>query len=83
MTPTRVRDANADFLPPKDWDKSTDGPCGNLPIRREVGKGGKTYHYSNWKPDAHELAILNAGGNVELLCIGGQPPVAVSVVPGE
>ena len=39
------------------------------------------YHYSTWKPDAEELALLNAGGVVELCCVGIQPPVSVGVVP--
>ena len=79
MECVRVRDENADFTPPGDWDKEKDGCCGVLPIRREIGKGGRAYLYSNWKPDAKELAILNAGGVVELLCVGVQPPVAVGV----
>ncbi len=75
---------NADFGKPKDWDDSAFGPCGSLPIRREVvGAGGNAYAalYSNWKPSTAELALLNAGGVVELQCCGVQPAVAVSVVP--
>jgi hypothetical protein len=79
MECVRVRGENADFSPPQDWDSEKDGNCGQLPIRREVGKGGRVYLYSNWKPNTHELAILNAGGVVELLCVGVQPPVAIGV----
>lgn len=82
MTPVDVRGKNVDFKKPKEWDDARDGPCGSLPIRREIGASDRVYHYSNWKPDEYELGILNAGGSVELLCVGVQPPVAVSVVEG-
>ena len=73
-----VRDQNADFVKPEGWDESKDGVCGQLPIRREQ-IGRRTYHFSNWRPSAQELAILNAGGVVELCCVGVQPPVSVGV----
>lgn len=79
MECVKVRDENADFTPPTDWSETNDGHCGRLPIRREIGKGGRAYLYSNWKPNEHELAMLNAGGVVELLCVGVQPPVALGV----
>lgn len=71
------------FGKPKDWDDKN-GLCGTLPVRREVEThGGKPYLglYSNWKPDSDELARLNAGHVVELMCCGTQPAVSVSVVP--
>lgn len=84
MRPVKVKDQNADFGKPLDWDESVMGPCGSLPLRREVqGSGGHAYasHFSNWKPSADELARLNAGGVVELECCGVQPAVSVAVVP--
>ena len=65
---------------PRNWDDNRDGPCGTLPVRVE-SYGIYDYHYSAWKPDAEELALLNAGGVVELCCVGQQPPVSVGVVP--
>jgi hypothetical protein len=80
MRPTKVRDQNADFAKPLDWDDTRDGQCGNLPIRVEQ-EGVYKSHYSAWKPDAEELKLLCRGGVVELCCVGIQPPVSVSVVP--
>ena len=34
---------------------------------------------SRWEPTPAELAILNAGGSVELWVMGQQPPVMLSV----
>lgn len=34
-----------------------------------------------WEPTKEELAILLAGGKVQLACIGGQPPVSVIATP--
>jgi hypothetical protein len=78
MEKVKVRDQNADFGKPVDWDPAKDGNCGNLPIRREQ-IGRRQYHFSNWLPNAAELAHLNAGGVVELCCVGVQPPVSVGV----
>src|SRR6185312_6765932 len=36
---------------------------------------------SRWEPTPDELAILNAGGSVELWVMGQQPPVALRAVP--
>lgn len=38
---------------------------------------------SRWEPTPDELAILNAGGSVELWIIGRQPPVMLQAVPAE
>lgn len=74
-----IEGKNADFGKPRSWDEQRDGPCGVLPVRVEQ-EGIYNYHYSNWKPDAEELKLLNAGGVVELCCVGIQPPVSVAVV---
>lgn len=84
MRCVKIKDQNADFGKPRDWDDAAFGPCGSLPIRREViGTGGKAFLSlrSNWKPSDAELAVLNAGGCVELECCGGQPAVSVGAVP--
>jgi hypothetical protein len=73
------RNANSNFGAPTGWDPKVDGPCGVLPLRREV-EGRHFAHYSNWRPDERELAMLNSGGVVELCCVGLQPPVSVGVV---
>lgn len=80
MRPAKVKGQTADFAKPRSWDDSRDGPCGTLPVRVEQ-EGIYNNHYSNWKPDAEELKLLNRGGVVELKCVGVQPPVSVSVVP--
>lgn len=78
MEKVSVRDQNADFGKPPEWDDSKDGTCGVLPIRREK-IGRRDYLFSNWLPSAEELAHLNRGGVVELCCVGIQPPVSVGV----
>ena len=75
----QIRGKNADFGKPRDWDETRDGPCGTLPVRVEQ-EGIYNSHYSAWKPDAAELARLNAGGVIELCCVGIQPPVSLAVV---
>jgi hypothetical protein len=80
MRPVKVKGQNADFAKPRTWDESQDGPCGTLPVRVEP-EGRHNNHYSNWKPDAEELKLLNRGGVVELCCVGIQSPVSLSVVP--
>lgn len=84
VTPAPLDGDIHQFGKPRDWDESN-GPCGTLPVRRQVEgtPAGRPFIglYSNWKPDADELARLNAGGVVELMCCGTQPAVSVSVVP--
>lgn len=84
MRPVNIKDCNADFAKPPDWDESKLGTCGSLAIRREVigtpGTGAYISHKSNWKPSQAELAHLNRGGVVELECCGLQPAVSVGVV---
>lgn len=83
MRPVQIKDSNANFVKPSNWDDQAFGACGDLPIRREVmGVAGNAYmaHFSNWKPNADELRALNAGGVVQLECCGLQPAVSVGVV---
>ena len=77
---TNIEGKTHNFSKPKNWDDERDGPCGTFPVRvEEVGL--YNFHFSAWKPNAEELALLNAGGVVELCCVGHQPPVSVGVVP--
>lgn len=79
MRPVRVAGQNADFSKPLDWDDKLDGECGSLPVR--IGTDHRTRTMtSNWLPSPEELAVLNAGGVVELCCVGNQPPVSVGAV---
>lgn len=56
-------------------------------IMRGNGPGVRDLHVkriddccvSRWEPTPDELAVLNAGGSVELWVIGGQPAVALQV----
>lgn len=38
-------------------------------------------YVTRWEPTPDELAVLNAGGSVELQVLGHQPPVALTVAP--
>lgn len=79
---TTIKGRTHNFSKPRDWDDERDGPCGTLPVRVEP-VSFYNYHYSAWRPDAEELALLNAGGVVELCCVGIQPPVSIHVVEAE
>lgn len=71
---------NAVLGAPKDWDQGQ-LPCSALPITRtEVD--GMAAVVSYWRPDAEELAMLNAGGSVALHVLGAtMPPVMLMVDP--
>ena len=79
MKPVSVQDCTSNFVKPRGWDDTRDGPCGSLPVRI-TRKGRHDYHYSNWKPSAEEVRSLCEGAVVELCCVGIQPPVSVNVV---
>lgn len=83
MRPTQTRDKTITFTPPENWDQDRDGPCGALEVRVQTHGGNEIPELvSTWKPDADELAHLNAGGVIELFIItaGKQPPVGMAVV---
>jgi hypothetical protein len=80
MKPIKPYGANVDFVEPKEWDEGVDGKCDPLPIRREA-VGIRNYLYSAWELEPGDLDTLQAGGVVELLCVGVQPPVALRVIP--
>lgn len=56
-------------------------PPGNDDVRDlHVRVEGGVY-LSRWEPTPAELALLNAGGSVELAVLGGQPTVSIAVRP--
>ncbi|MEX0142039.1 hypothetical protein MRBLMS1_002883 [Massilia sp. LMS1-1-1.1] len=63
---------------PAGWDQA-ELPCNALPIARtHVGDLAAVVSY--WRPDAEELAVLNAGGAVQLWVVGAtMPPVMLDV----
>lgn len=65
---------------PAGWDQA-ELPCGALPITR-THVGDLPVVASYWRPDAEELALLNAGGAIVLQVLGvTMPPVSLSVDP--
>lgn len=81
MTPTNFPQANRVLSPPADLDERQ---CGSIPAYvGEVQPGssldGASIVVVAWRPNAAELAVLNAGGNVFLSCIGGLVPHLLSV----
>lgn len=74
MLPVRIACATRVFGPPQDWDADLRGPCLNLAIRDEVIEGAN-YMTSRWEPTPVELALLMAGGVIELRIMGVTHPV--------
>lgn len=65
---------------PADWDQTT-MPCDALPVT-QTEIDGQTVMVSFWRPNAEELAALNAGATVSVWLYGGlHPPVSVGVTP--
>lgn len=82
MNPTQHPSNNRVLSAPAGWDHSQ-APVHALAITDTVLQGAPCIA-SFWRPDAAELAALNAGGLVMLHVIGRtMPPVALAVtVPG-
>ena len=71
---------NAVLGAPKDWNQA-ELPCSALPITRTQVEGMDAV-VSYWKPTAEELAVLAAGGSIELAVLGvTMPPVMLAVDP--
>ena len=72
---------NAVLGAPAGWDQ-TQLPCSALAITRtEID--GMSAMVSYWRPEADELAVLNAGGSVALHVLGAtMPPVMLMVAQG-
>lgn len=71
MIPLRIEGANVIMKAPSGMKD-----CRDLHIKIIDGA-----YVSRWEPTPDELDALNAGGSVELWCVGGQPPVALMVKP--
>lgn len=71
MRPTTIAGADVTMTPPEGWDEARHGPCEDVQARRDVEAGT---HSVGWKPDAEDLARLNAGAVVVMTAIGGLPP---------
>lgn len=80
MNKTQHPSNNAVLGAPQGWDQGA-LPCSALAITRFTVDGIAAIA-SYWKPTAEELAMLKAGGSIELSVIGAtMPPVALDVVP--
>lgn len=76
-----VRPANAtrELGVPQEWDTATQGACSPLPVI-DYEEGGSPWMLSVWKPDADDLAALNAGHGITLAILGkAHPVVAVGI----
>jgi len=75
----RIPNATRVLGAPGGWDKSTQGPCGGLPIQ-DIDTSAGPGMMSVWEPTPEELVRLNAGAKVSLVVLGtAHPPVSLSV----
>lgn len=66
---------------PRGWDPQQHGECGHLAIADIQTAAGQAM-LSRWEPTPDELALLNAGGSIELRIVGGMhPPVSLIADP--
>jgi hypothetical protein len=78
MRPTQHSSNNRVLGAPPGWDQG-ELPCGALAITDAV-QGDVPCVISFWRPDAEELAALNAGGLVYLSVVGRtMPPMGLGV----
>lgn len=84
MIPTSIQGATHRYSAPANWNEKDFGPCAVLEVRRQTlgtGLNAVIECYSAWKPSAEELAVLNAGGSVEIgLVMPQQCAMRVGVV---
>ena len=80
MQKIQHRSNNGVLGAPAGWDQG-ELPCNALPVTRtHVGDLPAVVSY--WRPDADELAALNAGGAIRLWVVGAtMPPVMLDVEP--
>lgn len=74
MSPVRSKEATEVLRPPEGLDDGDPhlATVSPLPVRRSENGFQMT---SYWRPSEDELAILNAGGVVELVCVGTRHPI--------
>ncbi|MED5546195.1 MAG: hypothetical protein VYD90_13175 [Pseudomonadota bacterium] len=83
MIPKRHPDTTRWLGAPKGWEPATHGSCSHLAVTDIETPSGPAMR-SRWEPTPDELAILNAGGSVELQILGCvHPPVSIVAVPAE
>lgn len=70
------------FTPPADWRPERDGECGTLEVADVAGVGNRPFMESLWRPDADDLAALNAGAAIVLGIQGVVHPVVYMGVTG-
>lgn len=71
---------NTQCRPPANWDDR--GGALRLPVlyAMQGEAAGVKVFLTRWKPAPEELQMLLAGGEIELVCVGGQPACAVHVI---
>jgi hypothetical protein len=74
MRPAPHPGATRRFGPPADWVPEVHGECGTLEVA-DVIDCGQPFMETLWRPDAADLAALNAGGLVALGIRGTVLPV--------
>ncbi|WP_219209206.1 hypothetical protein [Variovorax boronicumulans] len=80
MRPTQHPSNTRVLGAPAGW-KQEELPCSALAIT-DVQVDGMPHVVSFWKPDAADLAALNAGGSIALWIVGQtMPPASVAVEP--
>lgn len=83
MIPKRHPNATRYLGAPVGWKPDENGICGHLAVADVMTEAGPAME-SRWEPTPVELAILNAGGAIELRILGaGHPPVSIIAVPLE
>lgn len=81
MIPKRHPETTRYLGAPVGWQPETDGHCAHLAISDVQTEAGPAME-SRWEPTPADLAILNAGGSIELRILGtGHPPVSLIAVP--
>lgn len=74
MIPGRIQNATRRLGAPEGWNEARDGTCDGLDVLIT-----DQLFQTCWEPTPAELDRLAAGAKVYLTCVGGQPPVALSV----
>jgi hypothetical protein len=74
MLPLRMQGQTRALGAPSDWDADKSGHCSVLSIV-DTEVAGHRWMVSRWEPTPDELALLNAGGSVELWICGSAHPV--------
>lgn len=81
MNPIKHGSSNIMVSVPANWDDRG----GKLRIPALPATRGKVSGFpvvvTYWEPTAEEIAILLAGGTVQLTCLGGQPACNISAIP--